>query len=433
LLRQNWVAFMVWFSRSRLVQVVIASLALILCAIDISTAVSIWRADWLRDQANQQSLGASARLLPWDARTYHLLGRYLLYAAQDADKAQAALGRAVELNAYDGSSWLDLAEAYELAGDLNRSRRALQQALWAEPTSTEVAWNVANRDLVHNDTDQALPLFRSVLEHNDARSPAALSLSWRTTRNIAAMTAEVLPERAESYFALLKILISENEPLAANELWRALVVKRLHFRPEEAFPYFDYLIRTAQTDQAKQVWDDLENSNSALKADPSSNLVRNGGFETDPLNGGFDWRISRTNQVEVSVDTGEFHKGLRSLHVSFSGPAVEDTGVYEYVPVEANTEYRLSTFVKTQGILTASGPRLAAQDGVTGDTLALTDEIVDSSDWLRCSALFTTGPNTHLLALRIVRKPGNSLIKGSLWLDDTELKPVSLAAQGVMP
>src|SRR5262249_25064916 len=158
------------------------------------------------------------------------------------------------------------------------------------------------------------------------------------------------------------------------------------------------------------VWNDLRKFNPSLPDDSPSNLVRNSSFEADFLNGGFDWRTTESNQVDVSLDTAEFHSGLHSLRVLFSGPGVADIGAYEYVPVEANTEYRLSAFVKTQNIVTASGPRLAAQDVATGNILAATDEFLETSGWLQRTVDLTTGPNTHLLALRIVRQPSNPLI-----------------------
>jgi thioredoxin-like negative regulator of GroEL len=418
--------------RSRVARVGVSGIFVIIFGLYVYSVLRTWRADWLQDRSDPESLQASAQFQPWDARTHHLLGRYFLYGAQDASKALASLQRAVELNAYDGTFWIDLATAYELAGDSERSEQALQQALRAEPTSTDVAWNVANYYLAHNDSSRALPLLRVVLQHDETRNAAALDLCWRTTNNVTAIAAQALPDQARFYFALLKILLTQSESAPANELWRALIAKSLGFPIEEAFPYFDYLIQTAQIDQAKQVWKDLHKLNSGLPDDSPSDLVRNGSFEADFLNGGFDWRTNETNQVDVSLDTSEFHSGRRSLRISFSGPGVADIGAYEYVPVEANTRYQLRAFVKTQDIVTASGPRLAAQDVASGDTLASTKEFLDTSGWLQRTVDLTTGPNTHLLAVRIIREPGNPLVKGSFWIDDVELKPISIDTQGVV-
>jgi hypothetical protein len=101
--------------------------------------------------------------------------------------------------------------------------------------------------------------------------------------------------------------------------------------------------------------------------------------------------------------------------------------VYEYVPVQPNTAYRLSAFVETQEIVTASGPRLAVTDSSTGKIVATTDEFQDTGRWKQRTAEFVTAPDTHLAAIRIVRVPGNLLIKGTLWIDDIELTPDPVA------
>jgi hypothetical protein len=38
---------------------------------------------------------------------------------------------------------------------------------------------------------------------------------------------------------------------------------------------------------------------------------------------------------------------------------------------------------------------------------------------------FTTGPQTRLIAIKVMRVPSNPLIKGTFWLDDVKLVAVS--------
>ena len=251
---------------------------------------------------------------------------------------------------------------------------------------------------------------------------AALDLCWRATKNVSQIASQVLPADPAPYFALLKILIAQKESAPANELWSALLARKLAFPVEQSFPYFDYLIETNQVDQARQVWTDLHTLD-----DSPPNLVRNGGFEADFLNGGFEWRYAQIPQADVSFDASERHSGSRSLRIEFAGPPIEDVAVYEYAPVEPNTAYRLSAFVETREIISASGPRLAVEDSSTKKILATTDEFQDSSRWKQSNAEFVTGPDTRLVTIRIVRTPGNLLIKGTLWLDDIELVPTEVA------
>jgi hypothetical protein len=43
---------------------------------------------------------------------------------------------------------------------------------------------------------------------------------------------------------------------------------------------------------------------------------------------------------------------------------------------------------------------------------------------------FATGPQTRLIAIKVMRVPGNPLIKGTFWLDDVKLTPIATLADG---
>jgi tetratricopeptide (TPR) repeat protein len=413
------------FITSRRIRTGIAVFSIVVFAFYVDAVYRVWRADWLQDQRDRGSLEASAHLQPWDADTQWLLGQYFLNGTQDYENALAHLNRAVELDPYEGRYWLDLAVAHEVRGDSTESREAVQRALRAEPTSTQIAWQAANFYLAQNDTHQALPLFRVVLQHDASNTVLPLDLSWRATRSVSQIVREALPAQPASYFAFLKILMADKQSSPANELWHDLNEQKFKFPVKETFPYFDYLIQTQQVDQANQVWTDLSRIDPEVQDGSRSNLVHNGGFEGRFLNGGFDWRIDQTGDINVTLDAAEYHHGGRALRFTFTGPGVSDAGVYEYVSVQPNTPYRFSAFVKTQEITTASGPRLAVEDASTRGTVATTDEFLETSDWEEHSAGFITGSDTHLVTLRIVRTPGTPLIKGTFWLDDVVLTPAS--------
>jgi len=413
----------------RPVRIFIASAALIVFTLYVGVVCSLWRADWLQDQQDLQSLQASVRFQPWDARTQWFLGRYYLTATQEYAKALPILRHVVELNPYDGRYWMDLATAHEVKGEMNESQEALQGALRAEPTSTEIAWQTANFYLALNDTAHALPLFRTAIQHDPTYTASALELIWRATKSVTQIVSQGLPSQPKPYFAFLKLLTSENQSKPANDLWAALVTQKFSFPVEDSFPYFDYLIQTNQIDQAKRVWEDLSRAHPELQAATAPNLVHNGGFETQFLNGGFDWRSRPTGQANVLLDTSKFHRGSRSLRIAFLSPSASDIGVFEYLPTQPSTEYRFGAYVETQDVITASGPRLSVEDPLTGTVLASTDEFLETRSWSQHSAEFVTGPDTHLVTLRIARIPSNSLIKGTFWLDDVELVRKSTSEQ----
>jgi len=282
--------------------------------------------------------------------------------------------------------------------------------------------------LAQNDIPRALPLLRVVVENDTTgRIPTALALSWRASQSVPQIVADVLPPQSSSYFSLLRILTADKASNPANQLWGALVASKIPFPVANAFPYFDYLINTHQIDQAEQVWKSLGDRDSELRDRADSNIVNDSGFERTYLNGGFGWRNEPYSQVQASLDTSEFHSGTLALKLVFSGPPVSDTGVFEYVPVRPSTVYKLSAFVKSQDIISASGPRLVVQDIYSNKILATADDMLGTSGWRQQEVNLTTGSETRLVILKVSRIPGNPLIKGAFWLDDVSLAPAPLS------
>jgi tetratricopeptide (TPR) repeat protein len=414
------------FTRSRLARIGIA-ICIVFSGFYIHAVLRIWRADWLQDQHDERSLEASARLEPWDARTHRLLGRYLLNGVEDPAHALANLNRAVKLNPFEGRYWLDLAATYHVMNEVRESQEALEQALRAEPTSPSIAWESANFYLAQNDPTRALPLFRVAIQYGSEQTvAAALDLCWRATHSVSQVVNQALPTQPAPYFVFLTILTTRNEMASANELWHALAARNLRFPVENAFPYFDYLIANRQIDQAEEVWGYLGELDPELLGDTRLNLIANGGFEGNYLNGAFGWRHQPYSQVDVSLDTSNFHSGTRAVRLNFTGPALSDTGIYQFVPVRPNVRYRFSAFVKSEDIVSASGPRLVVQDFYNNQPLGSTDDLIGTTGWRQQVLDFVTGPQARLIVIKVMRVPGNPLIKGIFWLDDVILAPVAV-------
>jgi tetratricopeptide (TPR) repeat protein len=371
---------------------------------------------------NPESLRRAARLEPWNAETRWQLGRYSLFVAQDATSAVSNLEAAVALNPHVARYWLDLSAAYQVAGDVPGQRVALKQALQAEPTAPDVAWEAANFYLIQNDVNRALSLFRVVMANEPTQVNAALSLCWRATRDASTMLAVAVPAEPGPYFAFLNLLTSQGQTAPAEAVWGRLAMLGQQFPASSAFPFFDYLIEKHETAAALQVWQQLVNGNSDLQAySQPGNLLVDGGLERDFLNGGFDWRYFATDPVELTVDSSEFHGGNQSVRMVFKGPGIADPGFFEYVPVEPNTDYRFGAYTKAEDIESASGPRVAVLDAYSGQNYVLTDDSLGTTGWREQSADFRTSPETSLLLVKVTRLPGDPLIKGKFWVDDLSL------------
>ena len=79
-------------------------------------------------------------------------------------------------------------------------------------------------------------------------------------------------------------------------------------------------------------------------------------------------------------------------------------------------------------VKSANGPRIVVQDYYNNQVLASTEDLLSTSGWRELVADFAAGPQTRLIAIKVMRVPGNPLIKGTFWLDDVKLTLPQTAA-----
>lgn len=376
----------------------------------------------LMAQPNPSSLARAAKLEAWNAEPRWELGRYSLFITQNPAAAVSNLEAAVALNPHEARYWLDLAAAYQVSGNIPLQRESLEHALQAEPTAPDVAWEAANFYLVENDLGRALSLFRVVMANDPMQLNAALRLCWRATRDVNTMLAEAVPPEPAPYFGFLSLLTSEGQTAPAEAVWTRLTGLGQQFPASDAFPFFDYLIEKQQTAAAEQVWHQLLQRNHDLQSYiRPGNLIVDGGLEGNFLNGGFDWRYSLADAVELSMDSSEFHGGNQSLRMVFKGPGISNPGLFEYVPVQPNTNYHFSVYTKAEDIESASGPRVTVVDAYSGRSYALSEDSSGTTGWREQPADFRTDSDTSLLVVKVTRTPSDPLIKGKFWIDDVSL------------
>jgi hypothetical protein len=240
----------------------------------------------------------------------------------------------------------------------------------------------------------------------------------------------MLPPEAPDFFEYLDFRIERGDIDGAEEVWARVLRLNLPFDLPEAFPYFDALIQHRELEQLSATWSALAQRFPALipRIVASSNLVTNGGFESDILNGGFDWRIIPTEGAAVSLDSGSAFEGSRALRIAFQGSRnIDYAHVFQYVPVHVNSRYRFSARMRAQGITTDSGPRFQVCDAYNVAKLFLsTDNLIGNSDWSEQAGEFTTGADTHLLLVRVIRPASSKLenqIGGTVWIDSVRMNP----------
>lgn len=179
-------------------------------------------------------------------------------------------------------------------------------------------------------------------------------------------------------------------------------------------------------DEASLVWQQAASMLGLSAYLPSSNnLIVNGSFHLNVLNGGFDWQYAKQPSVSLTLDATEIHDGHRSLAIVFDGPGVSDAGIFQPIVVQPNTTYRFTGYYKNAEIDGAGGPHLSLQDMYAGSTYFMSEELRDGAAWKGVGGQFTTGLDTRVLVLSVRRLPAGSPIRGKLWIDDFRLVEVT--------
>ncbi len=396
--------------------------AIVLAAVYLTLAGREFLGAWFGDHADLTSLNRAAKLDPANADYRNHLGRYYELVARDPAAAIGRYRSAVQLNPHSARYWFDLASAYQVLGDTASQTSALEHAIEADPTTPDVAWEAANLYLVQGESEKALREFHVVLGNDASLAGAAIQFCWRLKPDVDALLRDVVPPRSDAYIAFLSLLMGKQETAGTAKVWDSLMNVHQPFEMRNAFEYFRYLILHKDVDQALQVWQDTTSRFRLLSYLPSSsNLIVNGNFSLDVLNGGFDWQYQKQSSVTLTLDPSDFHSGRRSLMITFDGPGINDAGLFQFVSVQPDTTYEFSAYYKNGEMEGAGGPHFTIQDAYSQAVYYDSDELKEAGFWKSANGEFTTSADCKLVILHIRRLPEGSPIRGKLWVDDFHL------------
>jgi hypothetical protein len=396
--------------------------ALVLCALYLILVTRVFLGSWYGDEVSFASLQRAARLDPRNADYRYHLARYFALVARDPAQAIAPYRAAVQLNPFSARYWFDLASAYQVLGDISNQSAALEKAVAADPTTPDVAWEAANFYLVQGEDEKALREFRVVLQNEPTLADPAVQFCWRIRPDVDELLREVIPPRAEAQIAFLNLLMRKEETAGTAKVWDAMMANPQPFELRYVFAYIRYLFDHKDVDQSRLVWQQAAPRFGLSAYLPSGqNLVVNGNFNLDVLNGGFDWQYEKQQSVTLTLDPSDFHGGHRSLMITFDGPGVTDAGIRQFIAVQPNTAYEFSAYYKNGEIEGAGAPHFTIQDAYTRDILYDSDELKEAGFWKSANGELTTGADTKLVVLHVRRLPEGSPIRGKLWVDDFRL------------
>lgn len=378
-------------------------------------------------QSNESSASArqlrhAIRIAPDNSSLHYALGRQLWLQYHNLNAAITEYNVATRLNPYPADYWIELATAYSVAGNDAGRDAAIERAERAAPYDTTVLWDVANLNLMRGDTMDGLHEMRTVIQYGASNVDRYIELCWKVTGSVDTVMAEALPPSPGAYETLLRLTTYLNRADDAEKVWRRAKLLNLQIAPRVALPYFDFLLTHQRSGDAATQWREYAAISPSFRAyaPTADNLVVNPNFALPVLNAGLDWRYGFEHDVSVTIDPAVRNGSGSAIAVEFDGSPA-DAGIYQLVPVTSGTTYSLSATVRSE-IEGVDGPRLAVLDASTQKRLSLSDPVSGSTDWHTIGGSFRTPDSTSLIAIRVVRFPSTSQIRGRVWLTKFSLR-----------
>lgn len=388
----------------------------------VSRVVRVYLAQRSAKAGQIAGIERAIRLVPGNADFYASLGAELFASNRDYDRVADNFLTAVRLNPNQAWYWLQLASVYRVTGNTEKEVEAVQAGLIAEPRDPEVAEEAAGFFIGTGDLNRAMLWFRRALALNPDAATRVLPVCWRQTRDANLILANVIPDNPQLQLQFLSLLTEAKDTATARQVWLYLLHSHEAFQPQLSFFYFDYLLKEHDAAGFDRAWHDLANVAPGLQAYlPNENLIVNAGFEQPLLNAGFDWRHRPADHIAVGIDATVAHSGGHSLALFYDGNPAEDAGWKQFVPVQANAEYEFSAWIKSENMISSSGPRFAIVDGYSGADLLLSDDVLDTHAWQEINGVFHVPAETELIAVKIIRSPADTRIRGRVWIDDLRL------------
>jgi tetratricopeptide (TPR) repeat protein len=158
--------------------------------------------------------------------------------------------------------------------------------------------------------------------------------------------------------------------------------------------------------------------------------IADGGFEENFRNYRdvfFGWKISSRDRVDARTDGRNAREGKRSLRLSYDGTLQEFvSNALQIVTVRSERRYRLTFWVRGEGIRSAGPPRVDVIDFTDSRPLVSSEPIKGTFDWVEQSLEFSVPKGVEGVLLAVNREGcgPECPIYGSLWLDGFKLQEI---------
>lgn len=311
--------------------------------------------------------------------------------------------------------WADLAQALADDRKIPEARLCFDRAVELAPSIPQIWVRHANFCFMQDQPDMALQsavrVLATVPDYDDLLFGYFDQMIDRPAAVIAAIGGQ--PRAMQSW---LRHLIRTHNTEGAVLAWKRIGQSA---RPETALAveYVQYLLQEKQLTVAMNAWADWLGARRG--AYPQENLLYNGDFTEAPSGCPLDWTFA-PNQYEGPV---EVVRESGDVRIHFAGKEnLNFDGVSETVVLPHPGAYRLSARIRTDGITTNEGLRVAVPE------LGLaTDSLTETHDWMEVALTFATS-QARAIRVAVVRRASEKFdnkIDGTAWISRVRLTPAS--------
>jgi len=204
----------------------------------------------------------------------------------------------------------------------------------------------------------------------------------------------------------------------AGIIWQKIMVSGTQ-NEDIQLKYIHFLVSQKQVEQAA----DIRRQNVA-----DIDSMTNAGFENEITGRGFDWRYTANQKGKWTIRrtlSGTF-SGTHCLRIRFEGKENISFGhLYQIVPVDPMTPYRLTYHWRSRDLTTDQGPFVDIYGYDCKGYYANGPMMLGTHGWQKQDIEFTAPKDCHAVVVRLYRRPSHrfdSKIDGRLWLDDFRLE-----------
>lgn len=327
------------------------------------------------------------------------------------------LDRAVKLNPYLASAWIELGLRAEAAGDVAQAETSLRQAARVDRTF-EPRWALANFYFRRGNGDEFWKWIRAAADMSYGDRTGLFQLCWRATSDPQTILDRAIPPKRALLADYVDYLARGQRYPAAQ----AAAARWLPLATKDDVPALlqlcDLLIEKGHDAAgALCIWNVLI-EDGWLPFQPldlsAGSVITNGTFRTPPLSHGFDWRLFSQPGVRAASQQG--------LSIILDGHQEEHTDLLiQWIPLRPSSTYELTMKARSDDIPAGSGLRCKILDGSSATALA-ESEISFPVLILR----FETPPHVSLgkLVFSYQRALGTGRLAGTVVLSSIALAPL---------